>query len=61
MEVDGHKDTIFGYEIPMPASDIYIALATVAAFLPALVVGHNLALFIWRVYCRITRKRAVER
>lgn len=37
---------IWGYEIPMPASDIYIALATIAAFLPAVFITHRVIAFI---------------
>ena len=35
------KDTLLGYEIPMPASDVLVALATVVGFLPAVFVLHR--------------------
>ncbi len=31
------KDKLLGYELPMPLSDLYTALITVALFLPAVV------------------------
>lgn len=31
-------DTLFGKPLPFPKSDLYVALITVVAFLPALVV-----------------------
>ena len=37
---------IWGYEIPMPASDVYIALATVASFLPAVLITHRAIAFV---------------
>jgi hypothetical protein len=42
------KDTIYGYEIPMPKGDLFIAITTVALFLPTLIVVHNLVAFIGR-------------
>lgn len=47
------EHTIFGYPIPMPRSDLYIALATVAGFLPAVVVVHHLVAFIGRRVARL--------
>ena len=38
--------TILGYEVPMPASDVYISIATVAAFLPVAYVTHWTITFI---------------
>lgn len=35
-------DTIFGYEIPLPASDVYISILTVMSFLPAVFIIHRL-------------------
>ena len=46
---------IFGYEVPMPPSDVYIALTTVAAFLPTVLVIHRLVAFIGR---QLYNKRA---
>ena len=51
------RNEIFGYEIPMPASDVYIALTTVAAFLPTVLVVHRLIAVIGR---RLSGKRAKE-
>ena len=42
------KDTILGHEIPMPLSDLYVAIATVALFIPTVVVVHNSIAFIIR-------------
>jgi hypothetical protein len=42
-------DTIFGYEIPMPASDVYTAIATVAAFLPAVFIVHRAVVYVLRL------------
>ena len=33
-------DTLFGYSIPFPRQDLYVALATVIGFLPAVVILH---------------------
>jgi hypothetical protein len=49
-------DTIFGYEVPMPASDVYIAIATVAAFLPTVYITHWTIAFI---FGRLSGKRKV--
>ena len=48
---------IWGYEIPMPASDVYIALATVASFLPAVLIIHRFIAFIRR---RMLGKRSKQ-
>ena len=40
------EHSIFGYPLPMPRSDLYIALATVAGFLPAVVIVHHTVIFI---------------
>ena len=60
MGADGPKDTLFGYEIPMPRSDVFIAIATVAAFLPTVVVGHHIALFVARLVRRATRRHGLK-
>ena len=42
------KDSVFGHELPMPLSDVYIAIATVALFIPTVIVVHNSVAFIIR-------------
>lgn len=42
------KDTVFGHELPMPLNDVYIAIATVALFIPTVIVVHNSVAFIIR-------------
>ena len=39
---------LFGYALPMPRNDLFIALATVAGFLPAIVIVHHLVTFVLR-------------
>ena len=39
------KETLFGYEIPMPRSDLFIALATVVGFLPFTVVVYHIIMW----------------
>ena len=46
------KDTLFGYELPMPASDLYVALGTVAAFLPTVYIVHNFIAFVLRAFAK---------
>lgn len=41
-------NVLFGYELPMPRVDLFIALATVAGFLPAVVAVHHLVAFVIR-------------
>jgi hypothetical protein len=36
----GDGDNLFGYPIPFPKSELFIAIGTVAAFLPAIVILH---------------------
>ena len=43
------KHLFLGYEVPLPASDIYTALLTVAGFLPAVVLLHHTAAFLLRI------------
>lgn len=38
---EGAKETLFGYEIPMPRSDLFIAFATVLSFLPVFVIAYR--------------------
>ena len=46
------KDTLFGYELPMPVSDLYVALGTVAAFLPTVYIVHNIIAYILRLFAK---------
>ena len=54
------EDTLFGYDIPMPRKDLFIAIATVAAFLPAVVIVHNLTLFFVRVLKSVFVNKKLE-
>ncbi len=49
---------LFGYQLPMPRVDLYIALATVSLFLPAVVVVHHIVAFVIR---RVQRLRPAAR
>ena len=40
------KETLFGYEIPMPRSDLFIALATVICFLPVTVIIYQSVMWV---------------
>ena len=40
------KEKLFGYEIPMPRSDLFIALATVICFLPVTVMIYQSLMLI---------------
>lgn len=40
------KDKVLGHELPMPLTDVYIAVATVALFIPAVIVVHHIVAFI---------------
>ena len=42
------KDKVLGHEIPMPLTDVYIAVATVALFIPTVIVVHHCVAFILR-------------
>lgn len=33
-------DTLFGYAIPMPKSDLFVALASIAALFPCVIAAH---------------------
>ena len=44
------KDSLFGYELPMPVIDLYVALGTVAAFLPSVYIVHHTIVFIARLF-----------
>lgn len=39
-------DTLFGYEIPMPKSDLFTALATVCGFIPVVIIVHQVVAFL---------------
>lgn len=40
------KEKLFGYEIPMPRSDLFIALATVICFLPVTVIIYQSVMLV---------------
>ena len=40
------KDKVLGHELPMPLTDVYIAVATVVLFIPTVIVVHNVVAFI---------------
>ena len=42
------KHNLWGYEVPLPASDIYTALLAVGLFLPTVVILHNVVAFLLR-------------
>ena len=42
------KHVIWGFEVPLPASDIYTALLAVGLFLPTVVLAHNIVAFVVR-------------
>ena len=46
------KDTLFGFELPMPALDLYVALGTVAAFLPVVYIVHHTIAFVLRLFTK---------
>ena len=50
------KENFFGYDIPMPRSDLFIALATVISFLPLFVVGYRSV--AWLYNSAVAKKRA---
>jgi len=44
-----HKDNVlpfFNVELPLPVYDFYVAIATVALFLPVVVVIHHIGLLV---------------
>lgn len=45
-------DTLFGYTIPFPKSDLIIALLAVSLFLPIVVVVHNTAVAVSRLFTK---------
>lgn len=48
------KEKLFGYEIPMPRSDLFIALATVVSFLPVFVIVYRTVAWL---YSSVTVKK----
>ena len=49
--------SIWGYDVPMPASDVYIALMTVASFLPAVLIVDRLMGFVVK---RLSSKKSKQ-
>jgi hypothetical protein len=49
-------DTLFGYEIPMPRSDLLIAIITVASFLPVVILVYRVVLGIRHLFTRDKRQ-----
>lgn len=49
--------SIWEYDIPMPASDVYIALMTVASFLPAVLIVDRLIGFVVK---RLSSKKSKQ-
>lgn len=43
---------VWGHRIPLPERDLYVALATVALFLPAVVVVHRSLAALFRVFVK---------
>lgn len=43
---------VAGHRIPLPATDFYLALATVALFLPAVVLVHRTVVVVVRLLTR---------
>lgn len=41
--------TFLGYEIPMPAEDLYVALTAVTCFLPAVYLTHWTIVYLARL------------
>ncbi len=42
------KDKVLGHELPMPLTDVYVAVATVVLFIPSVIVVHHFVAFIVR-------------
>jgi hypothetical protein len=51
-------DTILGHPIPFPLSDLYIAIATVALFLPTVVLVHRTIGFLYRRISGLVKPKA---
>lgn len=50
------KDKVLGHELPMPLTDVYIAVATVVLFIPTVIVVHNVVALVVR-YLRGVKKQ----
>lgn len=46
--VNAMKDKVLGHELPMPLTDVYVAVATVVLFIPSVIVVHHFIAFIVR-------------
>lgn len=49
---------VAGHRIPLPATDFYLALATVALFLPAVVIVHRTLAAVVRLVTRVKPHRS---
>jgi hypothetical protein len=49
------EDTLFGYPIPFPKTDLITALIAVVSFLPIVVVVHTIVVRILRVFTKKTK------
>ena len=47
---------VAGHRIPLPASDFYLALATVALFLPAVVLLHRATAAVLKVITKAAHR-----
>lgn len=56
LPADAMKDKVLGHELPMPLTDVYIAVATVVLFIPTVIVVHNVVAFIVK-YLRGVKKQ----
>lgn len=57
-----HSDdyTLFGYDIPFPRRDLFIALAAVIGFLPITVILHTLVTTVYRLIAGDRRTKKHE-
>ncbi len=46
--VSAMKDTVLGHELPMPLTDVYVAVATVVLFIPSVIVVHHFVALVVR-------------
>lgn len=51
------KDKVLGHELPMPLTDVYIAVATVVLFIPTVIVVHNVVAFIVKWLRGVTKQQ----
>ena len=47
--LDQSKEQLFGYQIPMPRSELLIAVATVISFLPVIVILYHTAIGVYHL------------